>query len=439
LTTNRSVLRWVGAASVLLLGLAWFAALPTPRAAALFSQALSVSASGYDSYAPRVAYDREGDATLVWVRESQEYPHPMRVQMRSRSHDGVWSSTLTLSPSDQAPRLPKVAVDDDGDAVVVWDAFNGAEYGVYARGVSRTGTLGPVLALSATGVTIHGTDVAVDPDGDAVVTWAEWHSDGSVYPMMRRFSRSGSLSAATVLSSSPARAEPPAVAFDREGDALLAWANDNVVQARTLSASGTLGGLKMVSGRVSPIDRHFTAKVTVDRDGDALVTWLHWTAADQSTQVIGRWVSRDGTVGVVHQLTPGSHPDLVNYSVAGDLDGDVMLTWDRFYNGYLYGRQISRTGTIEQAVLLTRYGRLHTVAVDDDGDGVVVYQGQGINGSVGSVRVRRVTPSGALGPEQVVASIGVSPTTAVTPTGGALIAWERRFQVDLRIQASIGP
>ena len=439
MTTNRSVLRWVGAVTVLVLGLAWFAALPTPRAAALFSAGLSVSASGYDSSAPRVAFDREGDATLVWVRESQEYPHPMRVQMRSRSHDGVWSSRVILSPSDQAPRSPKVAVDDDGDAVVVWDAFNGAEYGVYARRVSRTGTLGPVLALSATGVIIHGTDVAVDSDGDAVVTWAEWHSDGSVYPMMRRLSRSGSPSAATVLSLSPARAEPPAVAFDREGDAVLAWANDNVVQGRTLSASGTLGPLETMSPNLSPIDRHFTAEVTVDRDGDALVTWLHWTAADQSNQVWGRWVSRSGTLGTVRQLTPSTQPDLVNYSVAGDLDGDVMLTWDRFHNGYLYGRQITRTGTLSPLVFVTTYGRLHTVAVDDDGDGVVVYQGRGINGSVGSVRVRRVTPSGTLGPEQVVTSIGESPMTAVTPTGGALIAWERRFQVDLRIQVSVGP
>lgn len=438
MTTNRSVLRWVGAVTVLLLGLAWFAALPTPRASALFSPGLSVSASGYDSFEQRVAVDREGDASLVWIRETQDYPHLLRVQMRSRSHDGVWSPRVLLSPSDQAPGFPNVAVDDDGDAVVVWHAYNGAEYGAYARRVSRTGTLGPVLAL-ATGGTIHGTNVAVDSDGDAVATWAESHSDGSVYPMMRRLSKSGSLSAATVLSSSPASAETPAVAFDREGDAVLAWANDNVVQGRTLSASGTLGPLETMSANLSPIDRHFTAEVTVDRDGDALVTWLHWTAADQSNQVWGRWVSRSGTLGTVRQLTPSTQPDLVNYSVAGDLDGDVMLTWDRAHNGYLYGRQITRTGTLSPLVFVTTFGRLHTVAVDDDGDGVVVYQGQGIDGSVGSIRVRRVTQSGTLGPEQVVASIGESPTMAVTPTGGAMIAWERRFQVDLRIQVSVGP
>jgi hypothetical protein len=438
LTTNRSVPRRVGVATALLLGLALLVSAPTPASAA-FSQGLSVSQAGYDSYSPRVAFDRQGDALLVWVRQSHTYPYTWRVQVRSRSNAGVWGSIVNLSPSGQAPRNPKVALDDDGDAVVVWDAYDGTDYRVYARRVSSTGALGTLQVLSPTGVQIFGTDLAVDADGDAVVTWAERHADGSVFPMLRRFTASGSLPPAVLLSSSPAWADPPAVAFDREGDAVLAWANNNVVQARTLSAAGTLGELKTVSADLSPIDRHFTARVTVDRDGDALVTWLHLTDADQSTQVWGRWVARDGTVGAVQQLTPASHPDLSNYSVSGDLDGDVMLTWDRFPSQYLYARQITRTATIGQPVLVTSYGRLHTVRVDDDGDGVVVWQGRGINGTVGSVRARPLTQSGTFGTGQVVASNGVYPTAAVAPDGRALLAWERRFQVDLRIQASVGP
>lgn len=411
---------------------------PGPPTDGGFSEGVSVSEEGYDSSEPRVAFDREGDALLVWVRVSHEYPHPRRVQIMPRSRAGAWGSIVTLSPPGQAPHSPKVALDDDGDAVVVWHGFDGTDNHVYAQRVSRTGTVGTLQVLSPAGVTIYGTDVAVDSDGDAVVTWAEYR-DGSVFPKMRRFTSDGSLSETTVLSSSPAHADAPAVAFDREGDAVLAWANNNVVQARTLSASGTLGDLEQVSADLSPIDRHTFAQVTIDRDGDALVTWRHWTDADQSTQVWGRWVSRDGAVGEVRQLTPSSHPDVQNYSVAGDLDGDVLLTWDRFPSGEMYARQITRMATLEPPVLVTSYGRLHSVGVDDDGDGVVVWQGEGIDGSVGSVRARRVTQTGALGTAEVVASTGVFPQVAVTPVGGAMIAWERRFQVDLRIQVSVDP
>jgi hypothetical protein len=69
----------------------------------------------------------------------------------------------------------------------------------------------------------------------------------------------------------------------------------------------------------------------------------------------------------------------------------------------------------------------------------VVWQGAGISGSVGSVRARRVSQSGAFGTAQVIVASGVFPTTAVSPVGRVIVAWERRFQVDLRIQVSVGP
>src|SRR6266487_1106512 len=109
-------------------------------------------------------------------------------------------------------------------------------------------------------------------------------------------------------------------------------------------------------------------------------------------------------------VKPSSHPDVSNYSVSGDLDGDVIVIWDRFPSQYTYARQITRTA-IGQPVLLTTYGRMNWVRVDDDGDGIVVWQGKGINGSVSSVRVRQVTRSGTFGTEQVVASNGRFATT----------------------------
>jgi hypothetical protein len=409
-----------------------------PSASASFTPAVSVSPSGYDSFSPQVRFDRQADATFVWVRESHQYPYPQLVQVRSRSSAGTWGATLNVSPSG-AVRNPKIALDDDGDGIVVWQGYDGDKWRVNARRVSRTGVLASVKVLSPAGVHATGTDVAIDSDGDAIVTWAEQDATGASRPKMRRYTRTGELPAAVLLASTPTWAEAPAVAFDREGDAALAWTNNNVVQARTLTASGTLSSLKAVSGTVSPNDRHFGARVTVDRDGDALVTWKHWTDIALTEQIWGRWLSRSGTVGSVRQLTPASHTQLSNYSIAGDLDGDMVLTWDLFPSKYLYARTISRTATIGSPVRLATYGRLHTVRLDDDGDGVVVYEGQGINGSVGSIRARKVSRSGTFATAQVIAASGVSPATAVSPGGRAIVGWERRFQVDLRIQSSIGP
>jgi hypothetical protein len=414
---------------------------PPGSGGAGFGEVVSVSGEGYDSSLPRVAVDRQGDALLTWVRVSHEYPYQYAVEARSHAHDGTWGPIVTVAPPGEAPHGPTVAVDDDGDAVVVWDAFSNNDYRVNARRMSGTGTLGPVQVLSApgTGIRIHGTDVAVDDDGDAVVLWAERQPDGGVVAKMRRLARDGTLSAEVVVSSGRTAVTDPAVAVDREGDAVLAWANDNIVQARTLTASGRLGPVETVSPDLSPIDRYTRPRVTLDRDGDAVVAFVHWSAAGQSDHVWGRWLSRDGTVGPVRLLTPESHTAISNFSLAGDLDGDVLLAWDRFPSAEMYVRRIPHSATLGEPTLVTSYGRFPTVRVDDDGDGVLTWQGEGIDGAVGSVRARRVAGDGTLGTPQVVAPSGVYPTSAVGPAGGALVTWERRFQVDLRIQASAAP
>ncbi|HKA67616.1 MAG TPA: hypothetical protein VKG85_00720, partial [Actinomycetes bacterium] len=110
-----------------------------------------------------------------------------------------------------------------------------------------------------------------------------------------------------------------------------------------------------------------------------------------------------------------------------------------FPSTYMYVRRITRGGSVGQVVRVTTYGRLHTVRVDDDGDGVIVWQGRGIN-STPTVRARRISRWGGLGPTSLlVAGIGRYPTMAVSPTGRAIVAWERGFQADQRIQVSVGP
>jgi hypothetical protein len=408
---------------------------PDPPAGGAFSEGISISEEGYDSSMPDVAFGRQGNALVTWVRTSHDYPYRYQLEARFRSHDATWGPIIVVS-AEGAPRNPTAALDDDGDAVLVWNG-SGTDVRAFARRVSSTGALGPLQVLSEAGTQAHGTSVAVDSDGDAILTWAEYQSDGSTIPKMRRFTKDGMLAPALVLSSSPSRAETPAVAFDRDGDAILAWANDHVVQARTLTASGTLGELQTVTGDVSRIDRQGLVRLTIDRDGDALVTWRHNVAADGSDQVWGRWLSRDGALGALRQLSSASHPDVQNHSVAGDLDGNVILTWNRFPSGELYAREISPAGVVGEPVLLSSYAVTNWVHLDDDGDGVVVWHGEGVDGTAASVRALRVTRAGGFEDPEAVAPAGKYPVAAVSPDGDAIIAWERRFQVDLRIQVSV--
>jgi hypothetical protein len=95
----------------------------------------------------------------------------------------AWASSQvqTLSDPGRDAVEPQVAVDADGDAVVVWRRFFGTSWRVQARAQARSGSLRVVNTLSdpdaAGPFSELAPRVSIDRDGDAVVVWAR--SDGT--------------------------------------------------------------------------------------------------------------------------------------------------------------------------------------------------------------------------------------------------------------------
>jgi hypothetical protein len=81
-----------------------------------------------------------------------------------------------LSAAGRDAGLPHLAVEPDGDAVLAWSRSDGADDRLQARTRSAAGALGAVQTLSAAGQDAGGPRVAVDADGDATVIWGR--SDG---------------------------------------------------------------------------------------------------------------------------------------------------------------------------------------------------------------------------------------------------------------------
>ncbi|MFD2078726.1 hypothetical protein [Actinopolymorpha cephalotaxi] len=404
---------------------------------AAYSSPVTVSSSTWNATSPAVGVDREGDTLLAWTEVSTSYPYTYRLLVRQRSRSGVLGSTKVISPSGQVPKSPRVALDDDGDAVVVWQAYAGDTYRIYARRVSRTGVLGPVLAMSTATPRAFLADVATDSDGDALVVWNERRSDGTSWPMVRRFRRDGTTGSVTQLTRTARNADVPAVAIDRQGDALIGWADDNAIYARTLSSTGVYSLVRTASPALSPIDGYSSARVAVDRYGNGIVAFRRRDAATGHSALWSRGVSPVGDLGVSRTLSP-STDEVSNHVVASDLDGDVVVVWDRTDATALHARRITRTGTVGSVVQLG-IGREPDLAVDDDGDGVVVWQGRNSASTVNTIQTARVSSGGTFGSAATISSNGEAPRLDATRTGGVVVAWERMFTVTRGIQVTSGP
>jgi hypothetical protein len=129
---------------------------------------------------PRIAVEDDGDAVTAWQREG-------RIQTRTLSRAGVLGQLLTISPAGVSATNAQVAVDADGDTVFAWEVFTGTIGRVQARFRSKGGVFGPIRTLSTAGQNASDVRIAMNADGDAVITWQQfdgtkWRAMGATTP-----------------------------------------------------------------------------------------------------------------------------------------------------------------------------------------------------------------------------------------------------------------
>ena len=141
------------------------------------------------------------------------------------------------TPTPPAPRsLPSVAIDADGDFVVVWASDRPGRRRRTAS--SRAASRAPALALGGefqvNAYTADGQSapaVAIDADGDFVVDLESDVQDGSSSGVFaRRFSSAGGRAGRPSSRSTPTPPDAqrcPSVAADADGDFVVAWQSDS--------------------------------------------------------------------------------------------------------------------------------------------------------------------------------------------------------------------
>lgn len=198
-----------------------------------------------------------------------------------------------VSPANGADQLrPAVAMDAQGNALVVWQGYNvaSASYDIFARRYAADGTvLGSAFVVNqATAGKQNRPAVALDADGDFVVAWDGAGPSGDGQDIwMRRFAAGGAPRSGDVLvpRSSAGSQFEPAVAMDADGDFVVAWqgavAGDSAGVAFqrfsrdgvALSAGDSLpyGSVAAAAGEQS------NPSVTIDPDGDFAVAWENYS------------------------------------------------------------------------------------------------------------------------------------------------------------------
>jgi hypothetical protein len=188
----------------------------------------------YAQRAPKVAMDNDGDFVITW--ESLEGSNLKDIKAKRYTNAGNIAAyeyrVNTYTTSDQFQ--PAIAMDSDGDFIITWTSSgqDGSMEGIYAQRYDHTINNSPVGAEfkvnSYTWWREIESSVAMDSDGDFVVTWSSF-ADGSSYGISAQlYNNSGVPQGGEFLVNSYTTGQQKysSVAMESNGDFAVTWSSD---------------------------------------------------------------------------------------------------------------------------------------------------------------------------------------------------------------------
>jgi hypothetical protein len=232
---------------------------------------------------------------------------------------------------------PDVAVDANGNGLVVWsETVNGKDV-IRARFLDGKGT-GPV------NVSIAGNSVdarlAFDGLGNAIVVWRQYQNSRDTIWSSRYSAAAKTWSAPQQISDlTPiANAAEPVVAMDRAGNAIAVWSEGNgianhfdVWSARYDAAQNIWAAAAIVS---DPTISAYGAQVAINASGHGLVAWVQENDPTNTMNPVDLWartVTSAGSWGAVTRVNgvAGSSTNWLDafFALAIDVNGNGGALW----------------------------------------------------------------------------------------------------------------
>lgn len=352
---------------------------------------------------PSIAMDTNGDYVITWQSDDQD-GSGLGVYAQSYNAAGTpFGSEFRVNTyTTNGQGSPSIAMDTDGDFIIAWqsDGQEGNGYEVYAQRYAAGGTpLGSEFRVNTYTTNPQATpSIGMDADGDFVIAWNSFAQDGDSFGVYaQRYNAAGTplgteFRVNTFTTGHQFRSN---IAMDANGDFIITWASfqggsDLRAYAQRYNAAGTpLGNEFMVNT--------FTAKgqggssVDMDADGDFVIAWQSYAPNGLDGEVYAQHYNAAGTpLGNEFRVNTVTSSQQRLASVAMDTDGDFIIVWESLVqdgsNYGIYARYYSATGmTFSNEFRINTYTsgdqRLPHVASDADGNFVVSWQSLGQDGS----------------------------------------------------------
>ncbi|MFH0888890.1 MAG: hypothetical protein V1871_06755 [Planctomycetota bacterium] len=239
----------------------------------------------YDATAPQVAIDNSNNIIAVWVQDSLTGNHVYTNRYISGTG---WAGVTPITNLINIATDPQIAMNDSGNAVVVW-AMTSTDYALYAnRYVSPTGW------TSVSGDLIETMDgsasvpqIAMNNSGNAIVVFNHYVLASCKAYATRYISPTGWTTVQLICNGQETTTEPR-IAINDSGNAMAIWyqydtLRTNIWANRYIAGTGWVGSTS-IETNANDADGH---KIVIDNSCNSIAVWKQ----SDSTKV-SLWANR---------------------------------------------------------------------------------------------------------------------------------------------------
>jgi len=179
---------------------------------------------GLDTFYPEIAVDHGGNAIVVWY-EATGGPTNIRATRYRPGFD--WDPPVLLETSDAGDAFnPVVGVDRSGNALAIWEQYDGTRWGIWAARYPVGDTWSNATELDDGSRNAQGASIAVGPEGTAFAMWT-YDTGSRTIVQANRFNLGGWGGTRNISAGLAGSGGEPQVATDGAGIATVVWTQTN--------------------------------------------------------------------------------------------------------------------------------------------------------------------------------------------------------------------
>ncbi|WP_305802974.1 hypothetical protein, partial [Thiolapillus sp.] len=219
-----------------------------------------------DRYNPEIAINSHGNAVAVWEQfDGNNY------SIWANHFDGThWGTAEQINTKAHLASLPQVVINSDDTAVAVWEQPDGVHSSIWANRFDGS-HWGTAERLDSTLKKADDLQIAIVSSNNVSVVWHQF--DGTNHSIWTNRHDGSSWGTAQQIDSGTGAAEYPQIATDRRGHAIAVWSQFDDVGNNTLWANSYDGSAWWNAWQIGDLSTTSACypKVAMDKNDHVIV------------------------------------------------------------------------------------------------------------------------------------------------------------------------